>query len=355
MSTLRLALLLLGLASLLPAFALAHRDHHHHARPVTVPSDNAGAWRAALERFGRTGAPDALASARAFEQAFVAAGSGHGDLLYLAAWTAQADHRFAVAAERAALLRAQRPRWASVHLLMAGLALVSGDWAQARLQCRRLEGVTVTVRLACQLQGQQHLSASDYHRYRRALQPVQAPVADAASAAQTAWVALVLGDAAMRAGLLEPAQRQYESALASLPSVRARTALAATLLQRDQPAAVLKLIRADDQALALQVKRLVAAQRLGRLQESAVIVARLAQAFDAQAQAADFTHGREMAEFYLHVRDAPQSALAAIRGSLALQREPEDLALWREAQLASATRQHTQRRLLPGVYSDAQG
>jgi hypothetical protein len=355
MSPLHLALTTLALTLWLPACAHAHRDHHHHATPVASLTDSAAPWRAALEDFGRAGDPASLTVAREFEQAFVAAASRDGDLLYLAAWTAQADHRFAVAADRAAQLQSVRPRWASTHLLSAGLALVAGDRARAGQQCRRLEAVAVAVRLACQLQAQQPLSAQDYHRYRRALQPVQSQAAPAGAEASMGWIALVLGDAAVRAGLLEPAERQYRLALAAAPSVRARTALAATLLQQDRPAAVLDLIHAGTPALGLQVKRLVAARRLGRLADSMATVGELLRAFDAQAQAGDFTHGREMAEFHLHVRNAPEAALRAIRGSLELQREPEDLALWREAQLASATRQHTQLQLQPGVYSNAQG
>lgn len=355
MLPLRIALATLMLTLLLPVCAYAHRDHHHPDLPVASLVASTAPWRTALEDFGRTGDPASLAAAREFERAFVSEASRDVDLLYLAAWTAQADHRFAVAADRAAVLQSVRPRWASTHLLAAGLALVAGDRARAGEQCRRLEAVTVAVRLACRLQAQEQLSAQDFDRYRRALQPVRLQAAGHGADANTGWIALVLGDAAVRAGLLESAERQYRQALAAAPSVRARTALAATLLRRGQPAAVLDLIPADTPALGLQVKRLVAARRLGRLADSAAIVAALLQAFDAQAQASDFTHGREMAEFYLHVRNAPQPALRAIRGSLELQREPEDLALWREAQLASATRQHTQLRLQPGVYSNAQG
>ena len=83
---------------------------------------------------------------------------------------------------------------------------------------------------------------------------------------------------------------------------------------------------------SLQVKRLVILKSLGRLTEVLHEVVELDAWFSHDRAESDYSHGREMAEFYLHVLDQPERARVIVQQTLHVQREFEDLLLQQQAQ-----------------------
>ncbi len=82
---------------------------------------------------------------------------------------------------------------------------------------------------------------------------------------------------------------------------------------------------------ALQLRRLIALRHLDRYEEGVAQARYLNWEFRQALRAGDFTHGREMARFYLDVELKPALALLAASHNLELQREAEDHVLYRRA------------------------
>ena len=99
------------------------------------------------------------------------------------------------------------------------------------------------------------------------------------------------------------------------------------LLALEQPRAALAILPPTPEALSLQVKQLVVLRSLGRLRQGDQRVDRLDELFAKDQRSLDFTHGREMAEFYLDVLEDAPRALAVIDRYVVIQQEFEDLQL----------------------------
>lgn len=335
---------LIVIMSLLPALAYSHRDHHHadQHHPEQAPIASVLQWQSSLQRFSAKGDPVDLDRARTALRSYRQSDAlTTTEMLYLAAWTSQADHRFQDARAYADQITATAPGWAAVWLLRASLDLVAGNYAAARTACESLRNVPVAVRLGCLAQSLPEVTPARFRSVVSSLQMAAEQLVDAND--WQAWLALIVGDLAMRAGLHTEAADHYRVALQLQPSVRAQVALAQTLLDLDAPEAALAQLPADSPALAVRVKRLVAGQHLGRASAAdAQLIADLESQFSLWQQQGDVTHGREMAEFYLHVKDHPERALKILEASLAQQREHEDERLASEARLAVRTRHHLQ-------------
>lgn len=307
-------------------------------------------WEELLVTFTATGSQTALrgaqAQARCLRQRLQAkalpshtASPGSADmLLYLAAWTAQADHRFADARGWLDRFLARRPQSPEGLLLGAALSLVAGDAPQALAWCRRLRNVDLLLQLTCRAQALTVPTAAGYARQRDLLEPLNAPQ----GARLKQWSLSVLGDLAARAGKPAAAIAHYEEVLALGPSQRAQLALADLWLSQNRPEEALAVLEQTgyELPLAAQVKALVARKRLGAEPETVGEYPAIAATMQALLDQGEFSHGREMAEFYLRVEDNPRAALRAIEGALTQQREPEDLALWRETKLTVARLDH---------------
>jgi hypothetical protein len=98
------------------------------------------------------------------------------------------------------------------------------------------------------------------------------------------------------------------------------------LLHQRDAAAAYALIAADDERLGLQVRRAIAAKRLGRTDAQA-LTAGLTARFALLQQRGDSLATREYARFALDVMGDAPVALAAALGNWQLQREPEDALL----------------------------
>ena len=141
---------------------------------------------------------------------------------------------------------------------------------------------------------------------------------------ERAWRASELGDMAVRLGRDSDAERWYMQDLALSPhDFYARAALADLLLRQHRPREVLALLEGQESIEPLLLRIAIAQKQLADpgLARSR---ARLAAAFDAEAQRGEAIHRREQARFLLEVEAKPQEALAAALLNWQVQREPDD-------------------------------
>jgi hypothetical protein len=148
-------------------------------------------------------------------------------------------------------------------------------------------------------------------------------------------LSLTAADLAERLGLNEAAAAHYRVALAvSRQSAFVQSAYADLLLERRDAATAYTLIAADDERLGLQVRRAIAAKRLGR-PDARALTDGLTARFALMQQRGDTLATREYARFALDVMDDAPAALAAALGNWQVQREPEDALLVLRASLAA--------------------
>lgn len=252
--------------------------------------------------------------------------------LYLAAWTMQASHQFDRAWYFTSRLRALDPGNTAALLLEAALWLVRGDYEQAGQVCRRLQNVDATMILNCQVQAIGHPDRAQCLRYSnlgrsmgRLTLPASAGNPGAQQGSIAAWLHGSLGDLAMRCGQPVEAEDHYRRAYAITPSVRHLVAQVTAMIQSGSLHSALAALPRDTEVPSLQVKRLVILKSLGRLTEVLHVVVELDARFSHDLAKSDYSHGREMAEFYLHVLDQPEDALVIAQQTLRVQRELEDL------------------------------
>jgi tetratricopeptide (TPR) repeat protein len=320
--------------------------------------------RAALERLAplrETLAvhPDALDTALALAQAYIAIGRENGDPRFVAygeatldSWVRQSRppekvlviqatalqylHRFD---ESLALLDralALQPLDAQAWLTRATLLELRGDYAGARPACARLaRAVDALIAITClaSVDGRSGRLAESYGRLRTSA------AYDARLPADTrAWALALRAEMAERLGDAASAASDYATALEISPKdPYLKAAYADLLLRIARPDKVLTLLAGDEAQDPLLLRLAIAGHRLGSPE-----AARWTQAYEERLRAAvrdhDNTHLREAAMYLLDVRGDAAAALESARRNWAAQREPADLRIYvRAAERTHAT------------------
>jgi len=301
------ALLCCGLS-----IALQAHDNHDHHQPGTAVNVSEGLTlvRDSLARFEQTGGDDLLILAQRVSNQLLDDGASSPDILYLAARAAQAGHQFERAHKLLQQLLKQRPQHNSARLLQSTLFSVQGHHQEAHRACRKLRDASLVVTLVCKTAA---MNAPNPDHQSRLEELLDKNVMNHHS---------VVGDLAIKNADYAAAEKHYERALALHPTARLRTAICNVYLNQGKNLAVLELTERSPRALPLTVKRLVALTRSNRpLTEEAN---QLNREFELQRQRGDFTHGREMAEYYLEVLNKPSDAKEIMQVSLQFQQEHED-------------------------------
>ncbi|MEQ8485615.1 MAG: hypothetical protein RIB46_14750 [Pseudomonadales bacterium] len=328
------------IAALAPAGAGAHTlgdaadGHHHSSQPDHATADHepaldaVDAARSLVDAYRRQGDDALLAQAGRLLGPPLAARPSDPRARLVAAWVAQAEHRFDDALAHLDVVLGAQPDNGEAWLLRAGLALVTGDRAQAAAACRSASALmppAVTVACLSRVRGMgagRAASADAYAVFARVL-----AVQTTADPELDAWLQETAGDLAIRAGDAAAAAGHYRAALDRLPTLRVRAALAEVLLASGQPSAALDLIDGDAHvAPALVIRRMLALQALGQGPDPAE-VARIDARFQGWIAADELQHAREMALFYLTMQPDAALARTLAERNLDAQREPEDVAL----------------------------
>ena len=317
--------------------------------------------RAALERLASlretlAAHPDALDTALALAQAYIAIGRENGDPRFVAygeatldSWVRQSRppekvlviqatalqylHRFD---ESLALLDralALQPLDAQAWLTRATLLELRGDYASARPACARLmRAVDVLIAITClaSVDGRCGRLAESYERLRAS------PADDTRLPADTrAWALAVRAEMAERLGDDASAAFDYVAALETSPQdPYLRAAYADLLLRTGRPDEVLTLLAGNEAQDPLLLRLAIAGVRLGSRE-----AAHWTQTYHERLRAAerdhDNTHLREQAMYLLDVRGDPNAALESARRNWAVQREPADLRIYARAALSA--------------------
>ena len=315
---------------------IAHAAEKHEHEDHVV---NLSAVLEALRSFRETGAADDLERARGPMRQALARAPRDTRVRYLAARVAQAEHDFAGALEHLAPVLVARPADGPANALAASILTLQGQGELALVHCDRAR-IDWLERSGCRLRAQQATGEppveTDLRRFLRLLHALPETVA----AEKRAWLLATAGDLAAQHDLWGLAHEQFQAALVLDNSTRHRAAVAEALLQLQRPSEVLRLIRADSEALGLRVKRARAAQALGMPTDTG-----LAGDIDALRRVGDVSHAREAGEYLLYVAEDLAGASAILRAGLAVQREADDVRLVREAQRRLQHRETVAREL----------
>ncbi|MEO1575268.1 MAG: hypothetical protein AAFU65_09955 [Pseudomonadota bacterium] len=245
---------------------------------------------------------------------------------------AQAHHEFDKAlalVERA--LRAD-PADDAARLHAMALHLIQGNADGAEAACNGLRAVPPVVMATCHARVAHARGEVSVARARLERLLAVSP-ANGLDAALYAWTLSVAGDLALADGDAASARDRYHRSLVASDNAQVRASLVERLIESGDWAAAKSLVSDGARSLTLTVQQLIIDRALGldtRDREQRVLAT-----FERWELIGDYEHAREMARFYLDVRDDPERALALARINARLQKEPEDGLLLERARAAS--------------------
>ncbi len=251
----------------------------------------------------------------------------HGDFEH--AMEDERKHHFALAEDHLRRLINTEPDNAQAWLSLASLETVRGHIDAARRACAQAtRQVDAIESLACR--GRIALAdAGDKARALAELKPLLDHPAFVNRRDPVAlWTVGVAAELSAAVGAPEETEQLFRRSLAVDPPVHLDAAYLDFLLSANRPGEVLEYVARRGPELALELRRALALVALGELDELHGPRERLHRTFLHWMEDGDFTHGREMAMFYLDV--FPQRGLAtrAATENLKYQREPEDRGLY---------------------------
>lgn len=253
--------------------------------------------------------------------------SAHGTFEH--AQEAERAHNFGLAEQHLRALVQEEPHNAQAWLSLASLETVRGNIDAAREACaeatRQLDAI---VSLACR--GRIALAgAGDKRRALAALKPLlEHPAFVKRRDSLALWTLGVAAELSAAVDVPEKTEQLFQRALIDEPPVYLKAAYLDHLLSTKQADEALRYLDSQPPALALEVRRAIALLALDERSELQQVIDHLHPTFLRWMQALDYTHGREMAMFYLDVLPRPGLAARAATENLKYQREPEDLALY---------------------------
>ena len=273
---------------------------------------------ALIKQYSLTGNDAVLAEAWLPIAASLQADSPKTQDLLNAAWIAQAEHKFKQSLSYIDKVIDQQPNSPPAWMLKAAIHTVLGEVPQAQLACQKTALlISPVVSIACQAR------LAETSDERNSAFKTMASLADANLAGEyNPWIYSVAADLAASLNHLEQARRWYQKSIATFPSVQVRAAYADLLLTNQQYAVVLELVPEQNTTPALRIRRLLAAQALGR--DVAAEVSAIDTLFRQWIAQSDFRHAREMAIFFLELADDPVTAHQLAQENIKFQAEPED-------------------------------
>jgi len=244
-----------------------------------------------------------------------------------AAWLEQAEHNFTRALHYLDHSLHMRPKQLSALLLKANTAAIIEDFDTARIACKKTVGlVDLVVTQACLAR-----LAADPAQQRLALSRLQQWPNQLIDSSLRSWVIETNGILAFELGDYKQAAAAYRQALSLSPSVQLTAAYADVLLAQENAEQVINLINADVTTPALSLRRLLAQQALGSVNDQHMNA--LDGRFRAWHANGDYRHAREMAMFYLFLKWDRDLAKELAQRNLNMQREAIDQRLARWASL----------------------
>ncbi|MEM8501217.1 MAG: hypothetical protein AAF542_24600 [Pseudomonadota bacterium] len=306
--------LVFWISLLLPGLAMGHTDHS-----PGIGSVNPGAWPQYLNDFRQFSRVADLESAKKIARA-IGQKRMTNEQLYLAAQTAQADHRFNDALNFLDRLLVRSPNFDGARLMRANTLITLGREEMALQDCNSLRSMPLSVILACRL-----MSGGADGVYTKLVQVVEAET-PRLSTTLRAWVLATLGDYLLRQGEYDSAADHFLGAYSLDQLVSYQISRVDAYLRNNRCKEALSTTSRFRHVLAMQVKHAIAGRQCAVPDHKLETV--LAILFEHDIEHEDFSHGREMAEFHLFVADNVALARKILTQSLKNQRTFEDERLW---------------------------
>lgn len=307
--------------------AQQHGVHNDRSDP-SQQSFNVSGARALVVSFRETGDDRYLDQAWALLEPELRSAAVEPDTLLTASFVAQSRHDFSDALQLINRSLAINESNDEAWLLSASIYLVLGDAQSAARACRRLRDVPPIVLLTCNARV---ALATDQHEDAFVRLTGVLKIADAQRLPPDvmAWSYGVAGDLAVAAGESEQAVHLYHRSLGLAERTQVRAALVDVLLGKTRYDDAWLALNTGAPALPLLIRRLIAAKRLGRMDELESVLANVHIEFDDWIANEDWLHAREMTRFFVDVVDRPVLARRLALINVGLQKEPEDLRLER--------------------------
>ena len=244
---------------------------------------------------------------------------------------AESQHRFDEAQRTLHAVLGRNPRDPSAWLRLASIATVRGDIDAARTACSNAAAhVDPVVSLACR--GRIALATLEYDPAYAALKSVlDHPHYRDREDESTRWACGVAAELAVALRQHTAADHLFQRALNEASPVQLWAARLDQLLATARATRVLELVPPREVSTVLQLRRLIALRELGRENEARQLIDYFDWEFRQALQLNDYTHGREIARFYLDVVPRQRLALLAASHNIDNQREAEDFALYQRA------------------------
>lgn len=291
--------------------------------------------RRAIEASREFGDPRFLGQAQAALSPWWKVSDPPARALLLRATIKQSNHDFDDAVTDLNRLIARNPADGQALLTRATVLTVQGKYAEARADCARLAGLTLSIVVATCMASPMSLSGESEAAYRM-LVAALAPVTNA-DARMREWALTLAGEIAERGGDHAAAEMHFRAALTLDP--RDPYLIAAYcdfLLEDSRQREVLPLVRDQTKNDNLLLRLALAEMKLPDMQDAFARHRQdLADRFDAAHRRGDALHKREEARFRLVIEDDPQGALKLAREDWQVQREPADLHILFQAATAA--------------------
>ena len=245
----------------------------------------------------------------------------------------QYSHDFERALADLHLATKLEPRHGMAWSLLAAIHMVQAEYARARQNCEKLQGLASTLIVSACLATVDSLSGQANKAYSTLRKAYTA--APAATAEEKLWVLTRLAEISDRLGRTQEADSYFKQALKlNITDAYLLAVYAEFLLDEKRYGDVIALLQGNERSDVLLMRLTLAekainAPKAGEHQEA------LRSRFDAARLRGDKLHMQDEARFYLYLLANPKEALRLAQENWLTQQEPSDARIFLEAALAA--------------------
>lgn len=245
----------------------------------------------------------------------------------------QYSHNFTSALADLKLATRLEPRNGTAWSLLAAIHMVQADYAAARQDCEKLQGLASTLIVIACVATVDSLSGQARQAYST-LQNAYAAT-PAATDIEKLWVLTRLAEMSDRLGLVQEADAYFRAALKlNISDAYLLAVYAEFLLDEHRHSEVIALLENKERSDVL-LMRLTLAENAIKAPRAAEHQAIIRARFDAARMRGDKLHTQDEARFNLYLLNKPKEALRLAQENWLIQHEPSDARILLEAALAA--------------------
>ncbi len=245
----------------------------------------------------------------------------------------QYNHDFERALTDLHLATRLEPRNGNAWSLLAAIHMVQAEYATARRDCEKLQGLASTLIVSACVATVDSLSGQAVQAYSTLNKAYTA--APAATAEEKLWVLTRLAEISDRLGRTQEADRYFKQALKlNITDAYLLAVYAEFLLDEKRYSDVIALLRGNERSDVL-LMRLALAEKASKAPKAGEHQEVLRNRFDAARLRGDKLHIQDEARFYLYLLANTKEALRLAQENWLTQHEPSDARILLEAALAA--------------------